>query len=146
MEGRERERRESKKEDKKPFKTPPSPPPLPPQVVLRINCLSTEFSGQKGVKGLPLHIVVDTYEEQDSNQEEPSHRAYCRVKIFRDKVEMIHLEYTVISVVIVSLCVCVSLSLCFCVCVCGLYHPHLVSKRSLISVAAAASLQVLHLL
>ena len=74
---------ESKKEDKKAFKTPPSPLP---QVVLRINCLSTEFSGQKGVKGLPLHIVVDTYEEQDSDQEEPSHRAYCRVKIFRDKV------------------------------------------------------------
>ena len=84
--GREGEREgESKKEDKKPFKTSPPPPPLP-QVVLRINCLSTEFSGQKGVKGLPLHIVVDTYEEQDSNQEEPSHRAYCRVKIFRDKV------------------------------------------------------------
>ena len=62
---------------------------------------------------------------------------------------MIHLEYTVISAVIVSLsvCVCVSLFLSlFCVCVCGLYHPHLVSKRSLISVAAAGSLQVLHLL
>ena len=51
----------------------------------------------------------------------------------------------------VSICVCVcvslslSLSFCFCVCVCGLYHLHLVSKRSLISVAAG-SLQVLHLL
>lgn len=58
--------------------------------MLRINCLSTEFSGQKGVKGLPLHVVVDTYEFQDNDRitehDEPSHRAYCRVKIFRDKV------------------------------------------------------------
>ena len=55
------------------------------QVVLRINCLSTEFSSQKGVKGLPLHVVVDTFEDTE-NEAEPSHRAYCKVKIFRDKV------------------------------------------------------------
>ncbi|XP_019858101.1 PREDICTED: grainyhead-like protein 2 homolog isoform X2 [Amphimedon queenslandica] len=64
-------------------------PRLGARVVLRINCLSTEFSGQKGVKGLPLHVVVDTYEFQDNDRmtehDEPSHRAYCRVKIFRDK-------------------------------------------------------------
>ena len=59
---------------------------------MRINCLSTEFSSQKGVKGLPLHIVVDTYEDIETERE-PSHRAYCRVKIFRDKVskkELLH--------------------------------------------------------
>ena len=56
------------------------------QIVLRINCLSTEFSSQKGVKGIPLHLVVDTYEDLDTDKCEPAHRGYCRVKIFRDKV------------------------------------------------------------
>jgi transcription factor CP2-like protein len=59
-------------------------PRIGARVVLRINCLSTEFSSQKGVKGLPLHVVVDTYEDTET-EIEPSHRAYCRVKIFRDK-------------------------------------------------------------
>ena len=62
-----------------------SPPP-PSQLVLRINCLSTEFSSQKGVKGYPLHVVVDTHEDLDNEGTEPVHRAYCKVKIFRDKV------------------------------------------------------------
>ena len=57
-----------------------------PQIVLRINCLSTEFSSQKGVKGLPLHVVIDIYEDLENEAAEPVHRAYCRVKIFRDKV------------------------------------------------------------
>ena len=56
------------------------------QVVLRINCLSTEFSSQKGVKGIPLHFVTDTYEDIETESAEPVHRAYCKVKIFRDKV------------------------------------------------------------
>ena len=56
------------------------------QVVLRINCLSTEFSSQKGVKGIPLHFVTDTYEDVDTESAEPVHRAYCKIKIFRDKV------------------------------------------------------------
>lgn len=62
--------------------------PSPPQLVLRINCLSTEFSSQKGVKGYPLHVVVDTHESLDSDAAEPAHRAYCKVKIFRDKVSL----------------------------------------------------------
>jgi len=53
-----------------------------------MNCLSTEFSSQKGVKGLPLHIVIDTYEDLENEAAEPVHRAYCRVKIFRDKVSV----------------------------------------------------------
>eukprot|EP00731_Ephydatia_muelleri_P030770 Em0022g284a len=60
-------------------------PELGAKIVLRINCLSTEFSPQKGVKGLPLHLVVDTYEDMDTDKCEPVHRGYCRVKIFRDK-------------------------------------------------------------
>lgn len=56
------------------------------QIVLRINCLSTEFSSQKGVKGIPLHFVTDTYEDIETDSAEPVHRAYCKVKIFRDKV------------------------------------------------------------
>ena len=53
---------------------------------MRINCLSTEFSSQKGVKGLPLYLVTDTYEDVDSVGAEPVHRGFCRIKIFRDKV------------------------------------------------------------
>ena len=71
------------------------------QIVLRINCLSTEFSSQKGVKGIPLHFVTDTYEDIDTDSAEPVHRAYCKVKIFRDKVIIIMLHmhiYTYTSV------------------------------------------------
>lgn len=57
-----------------------------PQIVLRINCLSTEFSSQKGVKGIPLFLVADTYDEVESESADPVHRAFCRIKIFRDKV------------------------------------------------------------
>lgn len=60
-------------------------PKLGSKLVLRINCLSTEFSSQKGVKGYPLHMVVDTFESLENDATEPVHRAYCRVKIFRDK-------------------------------------------------------------
>ena len=63
-----------------------------PQIVLRINCLSTEFSSQKGVKGLPLHVVIDIYEDLENETAEPVHRAYCRVKIFRDKVSICFLN------------------------------------------------------
>ena len=54
--------------------------------MLRINCLSTEFSSQKGVKGIPLFLVAETYEDLDTETAEPMHRAVCRIKIFRDKV------------------------------------------------------------
>ena len=57
--------------------------------MLRINCLSTEFSSQKGVKGIPLYLLVDTYEDIESESADPVHRAFCRIKIFRDKVSKI---------------------------------------------------------
>eukprot|EP00117_Sycon_ciliatum_P045410 scpid32861/ scgid32641/ Grainyhead-like protein 2 homolog; Transcription factor CP2-like 3 len=56
------------------------------RVVVRVNCLSTEFSTQKGVKGIPLFLMMDTYEDVNASMEsEPAHRCYCKVKVFRDK-------------------------------------------------------------
>ncbi|XP_020905551.1 grainyhead-like protein 2 homolog [Exaiptasia diaphana] len=55
------------------------------KIVIRINCLSTDFSPQKGVKGIPLHLQIDTYEDPDSPDAEPIHRAFCQIKVFRDK-------------------------------------------------------------
>ena len=73
--------------------------------MLRINCLSTEFSSQKGVKGIPLHFVTDTYEDTDTESAEPVHRAYCKVKIFRDKVLSFCDHYSYLAVPSVnSLC------------------------------------------
>ena len=40
------------------------------------------------MKGYPLHVVVDTYEDLENEAVEPVHRAYCKVKIFRDKVHI----------------------------------------------------------
>ena len=51
-----------------------------------IQCLSTDFSLQKGVKGLPLHLQVDTYCRGLSESEyDLVHRSYCQVKVFCDK-------------------------------------------------------------
>jgi len=56
------------------------------KVNLAVQCLSTDFSTQKGVKGLPLHIQIDTYDDPRSEVGSPStHRGYCQVKIFCDK-------------------------------------------------------------
>ncbi|TGZ40336.1 Protein grainyhead [Temnothorax longispinosus] len=59
-----------------------------PQINVAVQCLSTDFSSQKGVKGLPLHIQVDTYEEPPPHAHTytpPSHRGYCQIKVFCDK-------------------------------------------------------------
>ena len=61
------------------------------QIILRVNCLSTEFSSQKGVTGMPMHFVTDTYEDILRNCTSPVHRAYCKVKMFRDKVIYHHI-------------------------------------------------------
>jgi len=51
-----------------------------------IQCLSTDFSLQKGVKGLPMHLQVDTYAKNTSDgQYDIIHRNYCQVKVFCDK-------------------------------------------------------------
>lgn len=56
------------------------------KVNLAVQCLSTDFSTQKGVKGLPLHIQIDTMEDPRQEIGSPVvHRGYCQVKIFCDK-------------------------------------------------------------
>ncbi|KAG9336905.1 hypothetical protein JZ751_002394 [Albula glossodonta] len=49
-----------------------------------VNCLSTDFSSQKGVKGLPLNLQIDTY-SYNNRSNKPIHRAYCQIKVFCDK-------------------------------------------------------------
>lgn len=58
------------------------------QVYIGINSLSTDFSSQKGVKGLPLNIQIDTYDFSSGNNQ-LLHRAACQVKIFCDKVSLL---------------------------------------------------------
>lgn len=60
-------------------------PNLNAKIVIRINCLSTDFSPQKGVRGIPLHLQIDTYEDLANPDAEPVHRALCQIKVFRDK-------------------------------------------------------------
>nr|XP_053639666.1 protein grainyhead-like [Cherax quadricarinatus] len=54
------------------------------KINVAIQCLSTDFSSQKGVKGLPLHIQVDTYEDPRDSAT-LVHRGYCQIKVFCDK-------------------------------------------------------------
>uniref|UniRef100_A0A8C1A3J5 Grainyhead-like transcription factor 3 n=1 Tax=Cyprinus carpio carpio TaxID=630221 RepID=A0A8C1A3J5_CYPCA len=54
------------------------------KVHIGINSLSTDFSSQKGVKGLPLNLQIDTFDFSSGNNR-LIHRAVCQVKIFCDK-------------------------------------------------------------
>ncbi|NXE39075.1 GRHL3 protein, partial [Ptilorrhoa leucosticta] len=54
------------------------------QVFIGVNCLSTDFSSQKGVKGVPLNLQIDTY-DCGSGSSQLVHRAVCQIKIFCDK-------------------------------------------------------------
>ncbi|KAL1917479.1 uncharacterized protein VTP21DRAFT_3872 [Calcarisporiella thermophila] len=49
---------------------------------LRFNCLSTDFSMIKGIKGIPLRLHVQNRIEGVPHTVE---RCFCRVKLFRDK-------------------------------------------------------------
>ncbi|XP_072157871.1 uncharacterized protein grh isoform X3 [Bemisia tabaci] len=53
------------------------------KINVAVQCLSTDFSSQKGVKGLPLHLQIDTYE--DPRDGPVFHRGYCQIKVFCDK-------------------------------------------------------------
>ncbi|VDL74704.1 unnamed protein product [Nippostrongylus brasiliensis] len=53
------------------------------KISIATQCLSTDFSNQKGVKGLPLHVQIDTYD--GDNDKQPFHRGYCQIKVFCDK-------------------------------------------------------------
>ncbi|XP_072401779.1 protein grainyhead isoform X3 [Diabrotica undecimpunctata] len=55
----------------------------PAKINIAVQCLSTDFSSQKGVKGLPLHLQIDTYEDPRDSQ--IFHRGYCQIKVFCDK-------------------------------------------------------------
>ena len=56
----------------------------PAKVNLAVQCLSTDFSSQKGVKGMPLHVQIDTYD--DIREGSPVfHRGYAQIKVFCDK-------------------------------------------------------------
>ncbi|CAH0562064.1 unnamed protein product [Brassicogethes aeneus] len=60
-----------------------NPMESPAKINIAVQCLSTDFSSQKGVKGLPLHLQIDTYEDpRDTNI---FHRGYCQIKVFCDK-------------------------------------------------------------
>ncbi|XP_023323982.1 protein grainyhead [Eurytemora carolleeae] len=53
---------------------------------IALQCLSTDFSLQKGVKGLPMHLQIDTYAKSGNDGDyDIIHRAYCQVKVFCDK-------------------------------------------------------------
>uniref|UniRef100_A0A8C1S4G5 Grainyhead-like transcription factor 2b n=1 Tax=Cyprinus carpio TaxID=7962 RepID=A0A8C1S4G5_CYPCA len=54
------------------------------KIFITVNCLSTDFSSQKGVKGLPLMIQIDTF-SYNNRSNKPLHRAYCQIKVFCDK-------------------------------------------------------------
>ncbi|KAK2910646.1 grainyhead-like protein 2 homolog [Channa argus] len=54
------------------------------KVLISVNCLSTDFSSQKGVKGMPLIMQVDTY-SYNSCSSRPIHRAFAQIKVFCDK-------------------------------------------------------------
>ncbi|KAJ7416624.1 grainyhead like transcription factor 3 [Willisornis vidua] len=53
------------------------------KVFIGVNCLSTDFSSQKGVKGVPLNLQIDTYDCGGGSH--LVHRAVCQIKIFCDK-------------------------------------------------------------
>ncbi|XP_066158269.1 protein grainyhead isoform X4 [Euwallacea fornicatus] len=60
-----------------------NPMESPAKINIAVQCLSTDFSSQKGVKGLPLHLQIDTYE--DPRDTSIYHRGYCQIKVFCDK-------------------------------------------------------------
>jgi len=63
-----------------------NPVEKPAFISIAVQCLSTDFSLQKGVKGLPMHLQVDTYTQPSEHAEyKIVHRAYCQVKVFCDK-------------------------------------------------------------
>uniref|UniRef100_F7BDG3 Grh/CP2 DB domain-containing protein n=1 Tax=Ciona intestinalis TaxID=7719 RepID=F7BDG3_CIOIN len=54
------------------------------KIFVSCNCLSTDFSAQKGIKGLPLLLQIDTYMDNRRGAA-PAHRGMCQLKVFCDK-------------------------------------------------------------
>lgn len=68
------------------------------KLMVRFNCLSTDFSRIKGVKGIPLRVHMDTFlnghgsSTTTANQDDPQppmERSFAKIKLFRDKVQRI---------------------------------------------------------
>ena len=57
------------------------------QINVAVQCLSTDFSNQKGVKGLPLHLQIDTFDDIREGAV-PINRGYSQIKVFCDKVSL----------------------------------------------------------
>ncbi|KAI8093727.1 CP2 transcription factor-domain-containing protein [Halteromyces radiatus] len=49
-------------------------------LLIKFNCLSTDFSRIKGVKGIPLRLHMESNINDDYIE-----KTYCRIKLFRDK-------------------------------------------------------------
>jgi hypothetical protein len=68
------------------------------KLMVRFNCLSTDFSRIKGVKGIPLRAHMDTALDgaslDNENQEQPVERSYAKIKLFRDKVRFLNYHAT----------------------------------------------------
>ena len=55
------------------------------------------FSTQKGVKGLPLHIQIDTFEDPRQDVGTPAfHRGYCQVKLYLATLLLTNASYSLI--------------------------------------------------
>ncbi|KAK9687138.1 hypothetical protein K7432_014901 [Basidiobolus ranarum] len=52
------------------------------KIYIKFNCLSTDFSRIKGVKGIPLRIRMETVSEMDPSNGE---KCFAKIKLFRDK-------------------------------------------------------------
>ncbi|RCH80181.1 grainyhead-like, partial [Rhizopus azygosporus] len=50
-------------------------------IYVKFNCLSTDFSRIKGVKGIPLRLQIESYQQGMPHIE----KTYSRIKLFRDK-------------------------------------------------------------
>ncbi|KAF9944116.1 grainyhead-like, partial [Mortierella alpina] len=59
------------------------------KLMVRFNCLSTDFSRIKGVKGIPLRVHMDTMLDGSAfsgdDQDQAVERSYAKIKLFRDK-------------------------------------------------------------
>ena len=67
------------------------------KIYIRFNCLSTDFSRIKGVKGIPLRLHIKTQgatSMEHQAQPQPLVEAtFCRIKLFRDKVCIFHRHF-----------------------------------------------------
>jgi len=55
------------------------------KIFISANCLSTDFSAQKGIKGMALNLQIDSYGESEKGEWDCVHRGTSQIKIFCDK-------------------------------------------------------------